>query len=251
MAKIQTAFVCKKMSSQSNWVSGVTLPEILIVLTISSLLILVLSNWVITLYRQQQQQQQLLQLQQMSQSALQMMSKDLRRSGYRRPRLDHNFALFQVQNRSLTLNLAKQDYYQCVLFFYDLNLDGCIGSAPNQNQSCVVDGINNSKDIQLELFGYRFQAGNLERLAMFSGENQFIANRCNTKTCQLHLLNPSCESRGWTKFFDPKFVVKHFAFRWLADQQGVAIELTLALAENPQLGYAATAIVPLINEVTP
>lgn len=245
MIKKQPVPVCPMPRKTTPFLLGVTLPELLVTLAIACLLMMILSNWVLYLYRQQEQRQQQLQLQQAVHSALQLMSKDLRRSGYHFPKSQHNLSLFQWQKRSLTLNLPKQDYYQCAMFFYDLNKDGCIGNQ-NSNTACTMGAQNNSQNIQKELFGYRLAAGNLEMLFMFAGT---INENCTTANCQRHINNPSCYSKGWSKFFDQRYMVRELSFRWLAEQRGLSISLTVSLRSEPTLSYQATALVPLLNEV--
>ncbi|WP_065238680.1 hypothetical protein [Gallibacterium genomosp. 3] len=245
MSRVQPVLVCNINRKTPIFLLGTTLPELLIGLAITSLLIILFSHWVVYLYRYSDQQQQRLQLQQTVHQALQLMSKDIRRAGYHAPLSQNNLSLFQYQKRSLTLNLPKQDSYQCVMFFYDANRDGCIGTS--QNQGCVANGINQTKDVQKELFGYRLNARQLEMLFMFEDT---IPQHCSAISCQQHLNNPSCYSRGWTKVLDEqRYIVQDLAIRWLEEKRGLSIGLTVSLREQPKITYQATTLIPLLNEV--
>ncbi|MFC0309579.1 Type II secretory pathway, component PulJ [Gallibacterium trehalosifermentans] len=224
---------------------GATLPELLMAIALTSLLVLILSNWLLSLYHYQSQRQQQLQLQQDVHQALQMIRKDLRRSGYHYPNKNNNLALFRYQNKSINLVLPKQDYYQCVLFFYDLNKDGCIGNKQG-SESCMLGTRNNTTEIQKELFGYRLAAGNLEVLFMF---DKTIDHACSAVSCQQHLNNPTCQSKGWSKYFDSRYRVESLAFRWLPENRGMSVDLTVVLRNQENYRYQATVLIPLLNEV--
>ena len=50
------------------------------------------------------------------------------------------------------MNAEKSN--SCVVFFYDLNVDGCIGGQ-YKGDTCLTNGKNATKEIERELFGYR------------------------------------------------------------------------------------------------
>ncbi|MFC0322656.1 Type II secretory pathway, component PulJ [Gallibacterium melopsittaci] len=230
--------------NQRFFLTGTTLPELLIAITVASFLLIMLSNWCISVYHYNVQQQQRLQLQQDVHQALQLMTKDIRRSGYHYPIKNNNLALFRYQNRSINLVLPKQDYYQCALFFYDLNKDGCIGNRQGNN-ACMQGNQNKSTAIQKELFGYRLMSGNLEVLFMFSGS---MNDNCSIVSCQQHLHNPTCNGKGWMKYFDQHYYVEDVAFRWLPENRGIRADLTVSLRDRPNIRYQAQSFIPLINE---
>ena len=92
-----------KIKHRTHFV-GATLPEMLIVLMISMLIVSILVSLLMMVYQYRQQQQQQLQLQNQVHKALQLMSKDLRRAGYHAAKRENNLALFQIEGKSIQLN---------------------------------------------------------------------------------------------------------------------------------------------------
>lgn len=224
---------------------GATLPEMLIVLMISMLIVSILVSLLMMVYQYRQQQQQQLQLQNQVHKALQLMSKDLRRAGYHAAKRENNLALFQIGGKSIQLNQEKSGYFQCVMFFYDLNMDGCIGSQ-RRNQACIENERNSSSRLDEELFGYRYGNNNIEMLLM--EKNSFV-EECRAEECQRHLNNSACTAKRWYKLLPESYIVEMLKFNWLPEKKGVQITLKVYLNEQKQITYQATALVPLLNEV--
>ena len=224
---------------------GATLPEMLIVLMISMLIVSILVSLLMRIHQYRQQQQQQLQLQNQVHKALQLMSKDLRRAGYHAVKQENNLALFQIDGKSIQLNQEKSSYYQCVMFFYDLNMDGCIGSQ-RKNQACIENGRNSSTKLNEELFGYRYGNNNIEMLLM--EKNSFV-EECRAEECQRHLNNSACTAKRWYKLLPESYIVEMLKFNWLPEKKGVQITLKVYLNEQKQIAYQATALVPLLSEV--
>ena len=112
---------------------GETLVSLLISLGLSALLLLLVAQF----YAQTQQQNQRLMLQLKLQAELQrtiqLIGKDLRRVGFEpqtKNSLKDNLALFELDEKGTAITIAQADNApsnSCVLFFYDLNTNGCIG----------------------------------------------------------------------------------------------------------------------------
>ena len=102
--------------------------------------------WLHNFYAQTQQQNQRLMLQLKLQAELQrtiqLIGKDLRRVGFRganQKLIEDNLALFELDEKGTAITIAQADNApsnSCVLFFYDLNSNGCIGEKYTKN-TCV------------------------------------------------------------------------------------------------------------------
>ena len=112
---------------------GQTLVALMISVALSSFLLLVIMQF----YSQHQQQNRemllRLQLQTELQRVIQLIGKDLARSGFRAlsdKLTKNNFALFELGNIPSSVFITQMNSERnnsCVLFFYDLDSNGCIG----------------------------------------------------------------------------------------------------------------------------
>nr|WP_005587310.1 type II secretion system protein J [Aggregatibacter actinomycetemcomitans] len=146
---------------------GQSLVALMISVALSSSLFLVIMQF----YSQHQQQNRemllRLQLQMELQRVIQLMGKDLARSGFRAVNnklKQNNIALFEQENTPSAVTIAQvngEKNNSCVLFFYDLDANGCIGGN-YKGDACVVNGRNNTREIERELFGYRLNQNMLE-----------------------------------------------------------------------------------------
>lgn len=228
---------------------GYTLMSLLLSLSLSSLLLFTL----VSFYSQSQYQNKTLllrlQLQFELQHVMQLIVKDLRRAGFRafsEKTEKTNLHLFEADDgHSLQLfTLGKQNQFNCALFFYDLDMNGCVGEK-FKGRSCVSKGYNNTQHIERELFGYRLNAGMIEtRLTYKNGVN----SRCSSSECSSYLQKHACEKGGWVDLLDKTVYHIHaLRFNWLAEKQGVEVYLAGALKKSPIMTYEVSAVVPLLN----
>lgn len=224
---------------------GQTLLGLMFSLTLSSFLLLS----IISFYHYSQQQNreilQHLQLQAELQRAVQLIGKDLRRAGFRAvsDKVTHsNFHLFEqdAKIKSLTINQGGS----CALFFYDLDMNGCIGTK-FKNGICAEHDRNTTQEIERELFGYRLNNKMLEtRLTYKNAVNQ----SCEKTQCQSYLQPSACNGGGWTDLLDEKtYEITQLKFNWLAGQQGIEVILAGNLTENKAIRYETSIVVPLLN----
>ena len=165
---------------------GETLVGLLISLGLSALLLLLVAQF----YAQTQQQNQRLMLQLKLQAELQrtiqLIGKDLRRVGFRAANqklIEDNLALFELDEKGTAITIAQADnapLNSCVLFFYDLNTNGCIGEKYTKN-TCANGVKNVAKNIEKELFGYKLNGKMIETKQTY--KNAVNAD-CRSEECQ-------------------------------------------------------------------
>lgn len=228
---------------------GQSLFSLLLSLTLSSFLLLVILAFYTRSQQQNQQAFALLQLQSEVQRAVQLMGKDLRRAGFRAASekvVVHNFSLFeQEKGQALALFSRKsQQEADCVLFFYDIDGNGCVGGT-FKNGRCVENNRNATRFIERELFGYRLDKGMLETRLTY---RRAVNAECKQKECQEYLQARACESGGWVDLFDLNLIeVQHLHFSWLIEHRLLQIDIRAQLKNQPHLTYATQMIVPLLN----
>ena len=200
---------------------GETLVSLLISLGLSALLLLLVAQF----YAQTQQQNQRLMLQLKLQAELQrtiqLIGKDLRRVGFRATNqklIEDNLALFELDEKGTAITIAQADNApsnSCVLFFYDLNSNGCIGEKYTKN-TCVNGVKNVAKNIE----------------------------------CQRALTQSTCNAGGgWTDLLDEKeFEISQLRFDWLKARNGIEIKLVGNLATHKHIQYETSLVVPLLNQ---
>lgn len=115
-----------------------------------------------------------------------------------------------------TIILTPTDYEQnnsCVLFFYDLDGTGCIGTT-YKGGTCIQENKNDVK-IERKLFGYRLNKKMLEtRLTYKNAINQ----KCNKSQCQSYTHQPACNSGGWVDLLDENEIeIIKLQFNWLIE----------------------------------
>lgn len=232
---------------------GISLVELMISVVLSSFLLLLLLGFQQQIKQQNRSILLQLQLQQETHRLLQLMAKDLKRAGFRAVNdrvlsspLGDNFGLFeQPQTRkSIVISHSESKVISdCVLFFYDLNADGCLGKQRAGN--CRNPHSNNTSDIREELFGYRSRNGQLQTWLTYKNA---LKNRCSLPECQGYLQQHCQQNNGWVGLLDEQlYQLRVLSFAWLG-QQGIAIRLDLALRNIPDRVYQGEILVPLLNE---
>ncbi|EQA04750.1 hypothetical protein HPS12939_1922 [Glaesserella parasuis 12939] len=149
-------------------------------------------------------------------------------------RKETNYHLFENNHKRYSLNNPN-----CLMFFYDLSSDGCVGNR-NKKQSCETNGVNNTKDVSQEFFGFKF-----EKKAIFIYEDSQI-QFCHQADCEKILTN--CQKGNWRKMSDMSdYNVENLSFEWLEQNRLLKIELALSSSKDNQLRYKATAYSYLLN----
>ncbi|TYG35339.1 hypothetical protein FW755_09700 [Lonepinella koalarum] len=237
----------------TRFYNGQSLLGLMLSLILSSFLLLVIIQFYS--YAQQQNRRQLLQLQLQTelQRALQTMAKDLRRAGFRALSIkvtQENFSLFELDEDGISLAIYPVSNESavknnCVLFFYDLDGNGCLGSTAKQ---CAKDEQNATSEVGRELFGYR-QNGLLL-------ESRTYGNKANTKCkkaeCQGYLQQNACQDLGWTKMLDEdNYEITDLQLNWLDNSKqykGLMLYLAGRLKQSPDIQYESSVVIPLLNQ---
>lgn len=215
--------------------SGISLIEILLSLTLGSFLLFILSKYFSDHYYNQVKQRELLNLQQHTHQLLTYFQQHIQHIGYQgRNRDKNNYNLFLTNNKAYQLNNP-----QCLLFFYDVNGDGCLGSRIKK-QECEINGVNNTKDVNKEIFGFTFKNKNL-----FVFDDNFFSN-CYKNQCQNWSKN--CSQYKWSNITElSDYQVEHLAFNWIKVNQLMKIELQLSSVKLPLVQYQSSVYSYLLN----
>ena len=131
------------------------------------------------------------------------------------------------------------------MFFYDLNLDGCLGTGFKKGL-CIAGNRNATQEIERELFGYRLNNKMAEtRLTYKNSVNQ----HCEQAECRRYLQEQACTGGGWTDLLDSQeYEITLLEFIWLNGNKGVEVRLAGNLRTNPNIAYETSAVTPLLNE---
>ncbi len=228
---------------------GYTLLSLMISLSLSSLLLLVAIAFYVDVQRQNRAIHFQMQLQTELERVIQLMGKDIRRAGFRAPPETTNkvnFSLFESETQaSLQLfSIHGGNVSDCILFFYDLDMNGCLGGKFKE-KTCIKDGRNNTSHPERELFGYRLNNGMLEtRLTYKSAVN----SRCKLAECRTYLQQSACHSGGWVDLLDDQeYIISDLSFHWLMGKPALEIYLKGYLKKQPHFQYETTMVVPLLN----
>ena len=149
---------------------------------------------------------------------------------------ESNFELFEKDNQRFALN------NQCLIFFYDLNGDGCLGKRATKKALCRNGQLNNTKDLAKEVFGFKLEEKEIHLYA----DNRF--ENCLSEQCKTLL--DSCENK-WTKFTSKEeYLVDKFQFNWKKQNELMQIELTLSSIKDKKINYHLTVYTYLLNGLT-
>ncbi len=236
----------------SNKFKGHSLLSLIIALSLSSSLLLLLSQFFNQLYQKNSNETQTLQLQIEIHQVLSTMIKDIRRAGFIATNdkvLVSNFKLFKNDEFPYIANIGElkgEQAHSCILFFYDLDKNGCIGSRPTSG-ICMSNNQNQSNNIQSEIFGFRLNNKNIQ---VRSGYRTAFNQRCPQTQCQSYIQPNACNSIGWSYLLDEtEYAISHLQFSWLAEKKGIFIDIEGYLLKKPHIKYQTSAVVPLLNGV--
>ncbi len=178
-----------------------SLVEILISLALGSMLLLSFSYYYSNYYVVWQKQKEQFFLQKEAHQLAHYLQQHIQHLGYQgNNKEESNFELFEKDNQRFALN------NQCLIFFYDLNGDGCLGKRATKKALCRNGQLNNTKDLAKEVFGFKLEEKEIHLYA----DNRF--ENCLSEQCKTLL--DSCENK-WTKFTSKEeYLVDKFQFNW-------------------------------------
>ncbi|WP_439328452.1 hypothetical protein [Lonepinella sp. BR2357] len=232
---------------------GQSLLGLMLSLALSSLLLWVMVQFYTDSQRQNQHMLWQLQLQTELQRALQTMAKDLRRAGFRALSAkvtQENFSLFELDEMGTSVGIYPMTgesavKNNCVLFFYDLDGNGCLGSTAKQ---CAKNEQNATSEVGRELLGYRKNGLILESRTYGNKAN----TKCKKAECQGYLQQKACQDLGWSKMLDEdQYEVTDFQLTWLENTKqykGLRLYLAGRLKQYPAIQYESSVVIPLLNQ---
>lgn len=240
------------IGSIGKWKRGFSLLELSAALAISSFLLLLIVSFFSQAAKQNRDLLLRLQLQHEIQKVLHLMAKDIARSGFYNADqtiVQSNVELFNHADGSSTLITAanREAANSCLLFWYDLDHSGCVGS--QRGGLCQTDGYNATNEIQKELLGYRLKSRMIETRAMYkSGTIQ----QCTQAECNAYLAEKGCDTRGWVDLLDSDtYLITRLNFSWLAGKKGVLAEIEGSYKQYPEMRYQSAVVIPIFNRLYP
>ncbi|MDG6881438.1 hypothetical protein A6A21_02600 [Phocoenobacter uteri] len=148
-------------------------------------------------------------------------------------RENSNYDLFK--NQLKTVNLLEN----CLIFFYDLNQDGCIGKRRTKKSPCRTSLHNMTTRIAEEIFGFKLKNQEMYMLNISKKQNNCSAIQCK------QILN-SCDKGYWTKLTEKNnFKVTKLHFLWLKENH--ILKITLTLMKNKH-HYTSHSYIYILND---
>ncbi|QLB15577.1 hypothetical protein A6B39_08980 [Mannheimia granulomatis] len=211
-----------------------SLVEILISTALAAVLLLSLSTSYTDFYLTQMKQKEQLYLQAEVHQLLHYFQRHFQHIGYQgEQRKDSNFDLFQLNGRSVNI-----PHTNCLISFYDINQDGCLGNRRTKTTACKLGELNQTKDILKEVFGFKLEN---KEIYYFSTN----LDNCIKAECQ-KLLN-GCDGT-WSKLTSVHhFKVNKLAFIWKQENTLLQIELEIESSKDSREIYAAKSYVFILN----
>lgn len=213
-----------------------SLVEILFSLALGSILLLSFTYFYSNYYIVWQKQKEQFFLQKEAHQLASYLQQHIQHLGYQGlNRENSNFELFEKDNQRFAMN------NQCLIFFYDLNGDGCLGKRATKKALCRNGLLNNTKDLAKEVFGFKTE----DREIYIYADNRFencIGTQCKT-------LLESCNDK-WTKFTSKEeYAVNKLYFSWRKMGEIMQIDLSLKSIKDNKIKYDLTAYVYLLNGI--
>lgn len=239
---LNLVLVSENINLMKKIYSGQTLIQLIIGLGLSVFLIMILLKF----YSFQQKQYQdlflKLELQQEIHRVLNTISKNLMRTGFiGLSKKESNIELFNLVDPILFSEKKGEIKNSCILFFYDFNIDGCIG---DDHIICAKDRINRN-NIN-ELYGYRLENGVIKARSYSKG----FKPQCNIYSCPQFFSIEQCNANGWEKLTDEnKYHISDLSFNWLDIEKSLlSVYIKASLVGNINISYESHAIIYLINK---
>lgn len=215
--------------------SAFSLLEVLVATSLSAFLLLLAASGIGDFYSAQTKQRELLYLQAEAQQLFDYFRQHFQHIGYQGvKRADTNFDLFQQNGKSVNIPTPN-----CIISFYDLNQDGCLGKRKTKTTACKLGETNNTKDLLKEIFAFK-----VENKAIYTFSRQL--DYCVKSEC-LTLLQ-DCNG-AWSKFTESSnFNVNQLTFNWKKENTLLQIDLELESAKEKEIRYSAKSIVFIFNQ---
>lgn len=227
---------------------GQTLFSFVLSLSLSSFLLLMILKFYSDTQQKSYELFSLLKLQAEVQQVVQLMAKDMRRSGFRKP-LENNSSnvdLFSmhIKQHLFLFKRPTQKEMSCALFLYDADENGCIG-VRNESDQCKVSQQNRANDIGRELFGYRLNGSMIETRNLRRND---VDKKCIGTACQQYLQAEACEEGRWVDLFDSdRIKFTRLNFQWLIENKLLKIDVSAQLKKKNKVRYETSIIVPIMN----
>ncbi len=145
-----------------------------------------------------------------------------------------NMSLFRVNNNTMAM---KSD---CLVFFYDVNDDGCIGDR-RKKSACFRFNKNNTSKVATELFGFKVEHQEIKTIYY-----DRKMDKCTKNQCQNFL--KSCEQGSITKWRDlteyNDYKVSQLGFSWVKENRIMRVVLTLS---KDRQSYTTQAYIYILN----
>ncbi|OOR98326.1 hypothetical protein B0187_08625 [Haemophilus paracuniculus] len=228
--------LCQKRNAVvvENKFHAFSLIEILISLSLATIILFSISKLYSDFYASQKKQSELLMLQRESFQLLTYLKQHIQHIGYQGSfRENSNYPLFQNQSKNYALVNPS-----CLIFFYDVNRDGCIGNRA-KTQSCMIGILNNTKEINKEIFGFK-----LENQALYIYEDNSV-QQCTLNICKQLLT--TCNKGKWRKIDNNDYLITQLNFIWLKFEKIMKIEMELISKQQPEIRYQGVGYSYLLN----
>ncbi|AFU19742.1 hypothetical protein [Actinobacillus suis] len=218
-----------------NRLSAFSLIELLLSLSLSISLLLLTAKSYTQFTQNNVKQKELLFLQKEAHQIIHYFQQHIQHLGFQGSnRENSNFYLFEKENKRYAL-----DNKSCLIFFYDLNSDGCLGKRKTKNSLCVNNEINNTHDLAKEIFGFKIESQEI-----------YIYDKNNLTTCKKHecegLLN-ACQEK-WKKFTSIEdFKVDKLSFSWKDPEKIMQVTLKLISVKQNNIEYSTTNYIYILN----
>lgn len=215
-------------------VKAFSLIEMLISLALGSLLLLSFTYFYTNYYSVWQKQKEQFFLQKEAHQLANYLQQHIQHLGYQGlNRESSNMDLFEKEGKRFVMN------NQCLIFFYDLNSDGCLGKRSTKKALCRHEQLNNTKDLAKEVFGFKLE----DREIFIYADNRF--ENCIGTQCQALL--ESCGDK-WTKFTSKdEYMVDKLHFSWRKVGVLMQVDLSLSSIKDNKIKYDLTAYVYILN----
>lgn len=144
--------------------------------------------------------------------------------------------LFSIDNNAVTIKA------ECLVFFYDVNDDGCIGDR-RKKSNCSLSNRNNTTKIATELFGFKREHQEIKTIYYDRKMDNCTKNQCQQflKSCDKGNLS---KWRNLTEYRDYK--VLKLAFSWV--KENYVMSVLLILNKNNQ-SYQSQSKIYILNSL--
>ncbi|MBE2893845.1 hypothetical protein [Spirabiliibacterium falconis] len=229
---------------------GFGLLETMLTIALMAVLLMIMIHFFNrTLYLQQSHNKRL-QLQGEIHRVLNLMAKDIARSGYAAYEqvLVSNAGLMTDSRSPAGIITAanRAPANSCFLFWYDLDQSGCVGT--RHDNICQKEGRNRTLEIQTELLGYRLNSKMVETRIMYK---RGTPQDCKGTACQIFLSEKGCDTKGWGDLMDSSvYEITTLQFEWLVKNKALQVMLRGRFKEKAwrHIDYESAVVITLQNQ---